>query len=335
VSLGRFVGFGEILLRLEARPPRRLVQEEELVARYTGSEANIAVMLAGLGIETRAVSRVPGHDMGTACLNQLRRYGVDTSHVLRGGERLGVLYVELGTGIRPTRVIYDRGHSGFATLDPRELDWDRILDGAAWLHVSGTALAVGAGPARAVEEGFRAARARGVRTSLDCNYRSALWSRDAMRDALTPLLPLVTLFVGSSADAALLCGEEAGAGAAADLARTWGGRLERRFGIGLAGFTVREDLPTGINRLTGYLAAGSAARASRTYETAVADRIGSGDAFTGGLVYGLLRGEPLDVTVELAAAAACLKLTLPGDFALLSREELDRAAAATPPGVLR
>ena len=152
------VAFGELLLRLDTPTHRRFVQADELGVSFTGGEANAAVALSQWGIPSRIVSRVPSHEIGEACLNHFRRYGVDTNHVVRGGERLGLFFVETGAPGRPPRVIYDRDHSAFRTLSPSDFDWDRILNGAGWLHVTGTAPAVGEPAREALREAMAAAQ---------------------------------------------------------------------------------------------------------------------------------------------------------------------------------
>jgi 2-dehydro-3-deoxygluconokinase len=213
-----------------------------------------------------------------------------------------------------------------------------VLAGAQWLHVSGTAAALGAGAIQAVRDGLGRARALGLRTSLDCNYRSALWSRERMREVLAGILPEVSLFVGSFGDAALVCGEATAAGPErkpVEAARSHGGRLAALYGIEAAAFSIREERPDGTGCFTGLVWDGREAVRSREYVSAVVDRIGSGDAFTAGLIWGMIRGEAASRVVELAAAAACLKLTIPGDFALLSPEEIERLASGEAGGIVR
>ncbi len=334
----RVVCFGELLLRLDTTGGNRLVQAEELTARYTGAEANVAVLLSCLGMRSSVVSRVPAHDLGQACLNQLRRYGVDTTHVLRGGDRLGLLYVEPGMGARATRVLYDRSHSSFAEIDPSEIDWAGALEGAGWLHLSGTAGAQGERVVCALRDGLERARSLGLSTSLDCNYRAGLWSRERMREVLGGILPAIGLFVGSFGDAELFCADDAGPRAPAEpreAARIWGERLRDRYGIQAAGFTVRDQTAAGTSSLTGYLWSEAGLAASAPFQTAVLDRIGSGDAFTAGIIFGLLRGDAPEKVVARATRAAGLKLTIPGDFALLSLEEIDGPDPGQAGGVRR
>lgn len=312
----KVMAFGELLLRLDAKDHERFVQAGEFTARYTGGEANVAVSLAQWGVRTFAVSKVPTHEIGQACVNYLRRYGVSTDWVVRGGQRLGVLYVEAGASQRPSKVIYDREHSSFREVRPREFDWDVILTGRDWLHFTGTAPALGAGVLRVLRAGLRAARRLGVTVSFDCNYRSTLWSVQQARSVLPGLMDYVDVFVGTSHDAELLF-DVAAAGPAASAAE-----MRRRFDLRCVAYTLRQGTGASISRLGALLHDAKGCHAGREYEMQMVDRIGGGDAFTAGLIYGLLSGWSGQETVEFATAAACLKHSIPGDFNLVSMEEV-------------
>jgi 2-dehydro-3-deoxygluconokinase len=312
----KVIAFGELLLRLDAMAHERFVQADRFTARYTGGEANAAVSLAQWGVQTFAVSKVPDHEIGQACVNYLRRYGVNTDWVLRGGQRLGVLYVETGASQRPGKVIYDRAGSSFSQVRPREFDWDPILAGADWLHFTGTAPALGPGVLRVLRAGLRTARRLGVTVSLDCNYRSGLWSVAQARSVLPALMEYVHVFAGTRHDAQRLFDVAAAnpAGSAAE--------LRRRFGLRAVAYTLRQGDNASVNRLAGLLCDVNGCWTSRQYEMHMVDRIGGGDAFAAGLVYGLLSGWPGPRTVEFATAAGCLKHSIPGDFGLMSLAEV-------------
>ena len=325
----KVVAFGELLLRLDAKGHERFVQADGFAARYTGGEANAAVSLAQWGVETLAVSKVPDHEIGQACINYLRRYGVNTDRVLRGGQRLGVIYVETGASQRPGKVIYDRAGSSFSQVHPREFDWDSILAGAEWLHFTGTAPALGPGALGALKAGLRAARRAGVTVSLDCNYRSTLWSVEQARAVLPGLMKHVDVFIGTRYDAELLfgvSGDSASASAAA---------MRQQFGLRAVAYTLRQGDSASVNRLAGLLCDANGCWTSRQYEMHVVDRIGGGDAFTAGVIYGLLSGWKGQETVEFAAAAACLKHSVPGDFGLVSLAEVRELTATGQAGRVR
>ncbi|HUJ75877.1 MAG TPA: sugar kinase, partial [bacterium] len=179
--------FGELLLRLAPRGVTRFLQAEEFEARYTGAEANAGVSLANFGMEAYAVSRVPENEIGQACLNYLNRFRVNTEHVLRGGDRLGLFYLETGVAQRPSRIIYDRGHSAIRDCGPGSFDWERICAGKDWFHFSGTAPALGPGVVAALQEGLGAARRHGLTVSCDLNYRAKLWSPTEAERVMTSL----------------------------------------------------------------------------------------------------------------------------------------------------
>lgn len=320
------VTFGELLLRLDPFGMDRLTQAEMFRARYTGAEANVAVSLAGFGVDAYAVSKVPAHEIGQACVNYLRRFGVNTDFIVRGGDRLGMLYVETGFSQRPSKVIYDRNHSSIRELVPGELDWRRILAGKRWFHFSGTAPALGDNVTAVLEEALDTARELGVTTSCDCNYRSKLWAPDKASRVLSHLFSRVDVFVGGVEDAEKLFGicvpedlrgrEDASAEFAAR-------RLREKFGFTWVGVTLRGGASASVNEYAGLVCCAEGCASSRSYQIQIVDRVGAGDAFTAGTVFQILRGADAAHVVEFAAAAACLKHTIPGDFNLVSVEEVE------------
>lgn len=321
------VTFGELLLRLDPPGMDRFAQAETFRARYTGAEANVAVSLAGFGVDAYAVSKVPEHEIGQACINYLRRYGVNTDYIVRGGDRLGVLYVETGFSQRPSKVIYDRNHSSIREVQAGEFDWGRILAGKQWFHFSGTAPALGQNVVAVLDEALDAAKRLGVTTSCDCNYRSKLWGPEEAGRVLSGLLNGVDVFVGGVEDAQKLFGitvpenlrnqETASSAHAAQ-------RLRDKFGFAWVAMTLRSGTSASINRYAGMVCSEQGCAFSRDYEIQIVDRVGAGDAFTAGIVFQILSGaEPAHV-VEFAAAAACLKHTIPGDFNLVSVQEVEQ-----------
>lgn len=325
----RMVGFGELMLRLNPPGQQRLIQADAFEIRYTGAEANVAVMLAGLGFDTSVVSRVPCHELGQACINFLRRYGVNTDHVARGGDRLGIMYLEAGAAQRGSKVIYDRTHTAFMEASRGEFDWDAILEDADWFHFSGTAAALGENVTAVLCDGLRAAQERGVTTSCDLNYRAKLWSPEEARPVMIGLMPYVDVLIGNEEDAAkvfgivdersdVIRGElniESYEKTAADLAE----QLDLRY----VATTLRTSISASINCWAGTLYDGTSHYTSRSYEIhPVVDRVGGGDSFSAGLIYGLLRGLDPQSCVEWAAAASCLKHSIPGDFNLVTETEV-------------
>jgi 2-dehydro-3-deoxygluconokinase len=312
----KVVTFGELLLRLDAPGHERFVQADTFQARYTGGEANVAVSLAQWGVKAFAVSKVPAHEIGQACVNFLRRFGVDTDGVARGGERLGILYVEAGASQRPSKVIYDRAHSAIREIRRRDVDWTAILRGKDWLHVTGTAPTLGSNVLAVLRDGLRTAKRLGVTVSFDCNYRSTLWGVEKARRVLRGLMKDVDVFIGTHHDARALFGIDAAPAESAE-------RMRRRFGFRCVAYTLRESPSASVNRLAGLLCEAGGCVTSREYEMQIVDRIGGGDAFSAGLIYGLLAGWNSQRVVDFAAAASCLKHSIPGDVNLVSRDDVE------------
>jgi 2-dehydro-3-deoxygluconokinase len=325
----KVVTFGELLLRLNPSGHLRIVQSDEFEVRYTGAEANVAVTLAHFGLDAYVVSKVPENEVGQACVNFLRRYGVKTDYVVRGGERLGLFYLEAGAAQRPSRVIYDRGHSAIRDAALDEFDWEVILDGADWFHFSGTAPALGDNVIAILEEGLSVAKRRGATVSCDLNYRAKLWSPEDANRTMRRLMPYVDVLLGNEEDAEKVFGIKA---QGTDVAK---GRLRSEsyedvavqlaetFDVRYVAITLRESVSASVNRWGAMLFDGAKHYFSRTYEmNPVIDRVGGGDSFSGGLIYGLISGFDPKLCVEFATAASCLKHTIPGDLNLVSIAEV-------------
>lgn len=328
------VTFGELLLSLCTKDHERLVQAQEFVARYTGAEANVGVSLAHFGCNAFAVSKVPDNEIGQACINYLRRYGVHTDFVVRGGDRLGLLYLETGASQRATKVVYDRGHSSFREVRPEDFDWDRILDGKDWFHFSGTAPALGQNVVEVLTDALKIAKRLGVRVSCDPNYRSKLWSLEDAGRVLTELMEYVDVFIGGVEDAEKLFGIRV---PRADLLpKTYQEKtadlLRQRFGFSYVAMTLRTGVSASVNRLGGMLCNVDGCCFSREYEMQIVDRVGGGDAFSAGIIYGLLTNFDPQHVIEFATAAACLKHSIPGDFNLVTAEEVEQLAGGDASG---
>lgn len=324
------VGFGELLLRLDPPGELRLRQAASFEVRYTGAEANVVASLAGFGIPGRLAGVVPDDELGEACLAYLRRYDVDTSTVLRSPGRLGLFYAEAGGAGRPPRLVYDRAGSVFARTGAAAYDWPKIFSGQRWLHVAGTAAAVGAPAAAAVAQAMRAARSLGLGVSLDLNYRSALWTYAEAAEVLTPLLEDVTVLLGSGSDAAAILGSPSGwpdsdPETAAEHLRL-AEHLRVRYDLGVVAGTVRSRDRSGLLQLRGIMAGADGSGMSRGYPVLGGlGRIGTGDAFSAGILRGLLLSHELGPTVEFAAAAAHLKQSIAGDVNLVTVAEVEHA----------
>ena len=322
------VFFGELLMRLATPRFERLVQAREFMVGYTGAEANAAVSLANFGMDAYAVSFVPDTEIGQACVNYLRQFGVHTDFVLRGGERLGTFYLETGAAQRPSKVIYDRAHSSITELKPGMIDWEKVFSGKQWFHWSGTAPALGDSMAATTREACVAAKRGGLTVSCDLNYRRKLWTPEKARRVMTDLMQHVDVLIGNEEDSAIVLGVAApGVDVAkgrldAERYKDMAAELHRRFAFKYVATTLRASISASENGWSCLLSDGRQCYMSREYRIWVVDRVGAGDAFSGGLIYSLLSGMSCQDTVEFAAAASCLKHSIHGDFNQVSREEV-------------
>lgn len=335
------VTFGEIMLRLSPGKGQRFGQSAQLDATFGGAEANVAAALAYLGRAARFVTALPEHALGQAAVNALRALGVDTTCVARQGDRVGIYFLEQGASQRPSKVIYDRAGSAVSTIAPGDIDWERVFAGARWFHWSGITPALSDSAAAVTADAVRAARAAGCTVSVDLNYRSKLWSRQKARDVMTPLMECVDVAIGNEQDAADVFGIEAGASdteaGTLDIsgyehaART----LHERFGLKMAAITLRESLSASDNNWSACLFDGEEFFLSRKYAIHVVDRVGGGDAFSAGLIHGLLSAMSPAEALEFAVAASCLKQTIAGDFNRVTRNEVEALAGGDATGRIK
>ena len=335
----RVVTFGEIMLRLSPPGFERLLQSPTLSATFGGAEANVAVSLAHWGLESAYVTRVPLHAIGDAAVRALRAEGVVTDFILRGGDRLGIYFAESGASQRPSTVVYDRAHSSMSDLDPGDIDWPDLLRGAAWFHVTGVTAALGEQPARAVAAALAAARAANVRTSFDLNYRRKLWSEAKAQATLRPLLKDVDVAIANEEDMQSSLGLDV-PGVEVQAGRLNPGAYRdviRRvcdLGPRFVAVTLRESLSASDNGWSAVLGGAELTELlpGPRYDIRVVDRIGAGDGFAAGLIYGFVSGlEPLE-SLRFAVAAGALKHTIPGDFNRVTLDEVKRLAAGDASG---
>ncbi|HEU0055038.1 MAG TPA: sugar kinase [Longimicrobium sp.] len=326
----RVVCFGELMLRLSPPGDERFFQSPHLRTWFGGSEANVAAGIAHLGGRSACVTRLPDNPIGDAAMAALRAEDIDVAGILRGGPRMGIYFVEKGADLRPMRVVYDRAGSAFATLDPAELDWPRLLDGAEWLHLSGITPALGDGPARAAIDAANMARSLGVKVSVDLNYRPALWSGRDPKTVVPDLVRGCDLLVGNPGAATAMLGVEVGEGDAGDPAflRRAAAQIRAEYGCGLVAITLRDVVSASEHRWTAALWEGDTLHQARRWTVRVIDRVGGGDSFAAGLLYALQDGREPAEALEFATAAGALKLTIPGDFNRVSADEVDRALAS-------
>jgi 2-dehydro-3-deoxygluconokinase len=334
------VTFGEIMLRLSPPGFERLLQSPMLSATFGGGEANVAASLAHFGLESYFVTRVPPHAIGDAVVRCLRGEGIRTDHVLRGGERLGIYFAETGASQRASTVIYDRAHSSITGLAPGMIDWPHVLRSAAWLHLTGITPALGGPVADCAAEALDAARTAGVTVSLDLNYRRKLWPEPKARAAMRPLASRADVLMANEEDLQTMLGisvkgvDVAGARIDEQAYRDAAQRVSEDVGPRLVAITLRESRSASRNGWSGVLwdHEARAFHRSQRYDVQVVDRIGSGDSFAAGLIYGLLDGRGSDGALRFAVAASALKHTIPGDFNRVTVEEVDRLAGGDASG---
>nr|WP_122012080.1 sugar kinase [Maliibacterium massiliense] len=322
--MGRIVNFGEIMLRLTPPGHTRFVQAERFDIVYGGTEANVAVALAQWDMDSCLVTRLPAHELGQAAVNFLRRYGVDTTFIARGGERIGVYYLEQGASQRSSKVIYDRARSAFAQATEDAFDWDAILAGADWFHFTGITAALGAPLAGMCLAACKQARARGVTVSCDINYRKNLWREAEAGATLEKIMPYVDVCIANEEQARVLfgiaCPDEA-----ADLqakSRYAAEQLHARFGCRYVALTLRSGASADNNTIGAMLYDGETHLVSRFYDVHIVDRVGGGDAFDAGLIYGLCKGLPARDALDFAMASDALKHSIPGDTNHVCAEEV-------------
>jgi 2-dehydro-3-deoxygluconokinase len=335
------VTFGELMLRLSAPPGLRFNQAAGLDATFGGAEANVAVALANWGFRARVVTAMPEHAIGQAAIAALRAQGVDTQYVLRQGSRIGLYYLEHGAAQRPSQVVYDRAGSSITTIQPGQIDWAAVFHDADWFHWSGITPALGASVAETLREALRAAKEAGVRVSVDLNYRAKLWSKEQAREVMTPLMEHVDLVIGNEEDAANVFGFGPGAAEAArgrmnpEAYREVARQLVEKLGVKMVAITLRESLSASDNVWSACLFDGKDFHVSRRYSIHVVDRVGAGDAFAAGLIYGLLTDRDRRDALELAVAASCWKHTILGDFNFATIAEVESLAAGDATGRVR
>lgn len=318
------VTFGEIMLRLSTPGYQRFIQAQQYDVHFGGGEANVAVSLAQFGVPSVYVTRLPQNDLGDAALNSLRQFGVDTSHIVRGGERIGIYFLETGASQRASKIIYDRKGSSLAVASPDMFAWDECFAGAGFFHITGITPALSASAAETVLDAVRAARRNGVSVTLDLNYRRSLWSPEEAGRSLAPLAELADVLIANEEHLQLLFGIEGEGSDASARLRSAGERTMRRFpSLRMVTMTRRDGGTSTDNDFGASLWDGRTLYQSRRYTIRIVDRVGGGDSFSAGLIYGLAGGRATEAALEFAAAAACLKHTIPGDFNFCSVAEVD------------
>lgn len=326
--MAKIVTMGEIMLRLSSPGNSRIVQCDTFDVNYGGGEANVAVSLANYGHEACFVSKVPAHEVGQAALNSLRKFGVDTQFMARGGERLGIYYLETGASVRPSKVIYDRAHSSISEAKPEDFDFDAIFKDAQWFHWSGITPAISDSSAKCLLEACRVAKIYGVTVSCDLNYRKKLWTPEKAQSIMRPLMEYVDVCIGNEEDAELCLGFKPEADVNAGNTDAEGYKdifqgMMKEFDFKFVISTLRESFSASHNGWKAMIYDGSEFYLSTRYDILpIVDRVGGGDSFSGGVIHGLVSGMSQADALEFAVAASALKHTIPGDVNMVSESEV-------------
>ncbi|MDE3234766.1 MAG: sugar kinase [Bacteroidota bacterium] len=316
----KVVTLGEIMMRLSTPGHERFVQSDSFDVTYGGGEANVAAALCNYGLNGTFVSKVPDNALGQAAINHLRRYGVDTQFVARGGKRLGIYFLETGASMRASQVIYDRAGASIADVDLSDFDFDKIFEGADWFHTTGITPALSDKAAAVTEAALKAAKAKGITTSIDLNYRKKLWSKEKAREVMTKLCQYVDVCIGNEEDAETTLGFKAEGTDVTKGELNLDGyksvfkQMKDKFGFKYIASTLRESHSASDNGWSALVYDGNEFYHTKQYEVRIVDRVGSGDSFASGFIYGLVAGKPFNEAAEFGVAASAMKHTIPGDL---------------------
>ena len=336
--MAKIVTMGEIMLRLSPEGNDRFIQADSFRIIPGGGEANVAISCANYGHDCYFVSKLPKHEIGQIAVNALRRYGVNTQFIARGGDRIGLYYAETGASMRPSKVIYDRAHSAIAEAKPEDFDFDAIFEGADWFHWSGITPAISDQSAECLRQACIAAKKHGVKVSVDLNFRKKLWTSEKAISIMRPLMQYVDVCIGNEEDAELCLGFKPDAdveGGETNAAGYEGifRQMKDQFGFEYVVSTLRESFSATHNGWKALIYDGKEFYQSKRYDVnPIIDRIGGGDSFSGGLIHGLLTKPTQGEALEFAVAASALKHTINGDFNLVSVEEVEALAGGAANG---
>ncbi len=336
--MAKIVTMGEIMLRLSTPGQSRFVQTDTFDINYGGGEANVAVSVANYGHEAYFVSKLPSHEIGQAAVNSLRKFGVHTDYVARGGNRVGIYYLETGASMRPSKVIYDRAGSSIAEAQPSDFNFDEIFKDAQWFHWSGITPAVSDASAECLRQALIAAKKAGVTVSCDLNFRKKLWTSEKAQSIMRPLMQYVDVCIGNEEDAELCLGfkpdsdVDGGSTDAEGYKNIFRGMMET-FGFKYVVSTLRESFSATHNGWKAMIYDGNEFYVSKRYDIdPIIDRVGGGDSFSGGLIHGLLTKPTQGEALEFAVAASALKHTIPGDVNMVSIAEVEALVGGSANG---
>ena len=326
------------MLRLAPENYLRFVQSDKYEATFGGAEANVAVSLANYGVNAAFISKLPEHEIGQAAVNSLRKFGVDTDLITRGGNRVGIYYCEKGASQRPSKVIYDRAYSAIAQAKMSDFNWNKIFKGATWFHFTGITPALSDGMAKITLKAVKIAKQKGITVSCDLNFRKKLWSKEKAGQVMGELCKYVDYCIANEEDAKDVFGIEA------DNTDINSGKLDRdgyvsvakklteKFGFKGVAITLRESLSANDNNWSAMLYINGKAVFSKKYAMHIVDRVGGGDSFGAGLIYSLLNNYEPQKAIEFAVAASCLKHSVEGDYNMVSVKEVETLANGNASG---
>ena len=329
----KVVTFGEIMLRLSTQGFTRFVQAQNFDVTFGGGEANVAVSLANYGLESYFVSKLPKHEIGQSAVNHLRRFGVNTNYIKRAGDRVGIYFLESGASQRASKVVYDRSNSAVTNVESGDFNWDEIFDNCTWFHWTGITPALGPKAQEVLRQALITAKSKNIKVSCDLNFRKKMWTSEQAQYVMKPLMEYVDICIANEEDAEKSLGEKAGdtnvekadideAGYFA-LAK----HLKQKYEFEAVAITLRESHSASRNGWSALLLDEkncSEPYRSKKYDIQIVDRVGGGDSFASGLIYGLLNYEGTKQSLEFAVGASCLKQTIPGDFNLVSVNEVEK-----------
>lgn len=329
----KIVTFGEIMLRLSTPQFNRFVQSSTLSSTYGGGEANVAVSLSNYGMESYFVSKLPAHEIGQSAVNSLRNYGVNTDYIVRGGDRIGIYFLETGASQRPSKVIYDRANSAISLAKSNEFDWEKIFEGKDWFHWTGITPALGIEAQVAIREASIAAKKMGLKISCDLNFRKKMWTEKNAQEVMNPLMEYVDVCIANEEDAEKSLGMKPKATNVENAVLNEDGyfllaeELKSKYNFEAVAITLRESFSASRNGWSTLLLDENDCTKpyrSKRYDIQIVDRVGGGDSFASGLIYGLLNISNTREALEFAVGASCLKQTIHGDFNLVSIEEVKK-----------
>lgn len=339
--MAKVVTMGEIMMRLSTPNHEKIMQADEFDVTYAGGEANVAVSLANYGHDAEFVTAVPDTPIGGSALAALHKYRVSTDHAARGGERLGIYFLETGSAMRASAVFYDRAHSSMSTAKPEDFDFDEIFKGADWFHTTGITPALSDDAAALTKAALKAAKAHGVTVSVDLNFRKKLWSSEKAKTVMTDLMQYVDVCIGNEEDAEKVLGFKPGSTDVTSGELELAGYVDifnqmiDKFGFKYVVSSLRESHSASDNGWSACIMDGKTREFyhSRKYRiTPIVDRVGGGDSFAAGVICGLLDGKDMKAALEFAVAASALKHTIPGDFNLVTREDVDNLSGGDGSG---